>query len=79
MSQTTIAAPVSMCDRVRGEVARHEGVEPEELDQELSEVVDPDALNELIRDRSATMAFTYCEYDVMVASEGVVTVDPLGR
>lgn len=78
MSPTTIAGPVSMCDRVRSEVARHEGVPPEQLDQRLDEVVDPDALNELITGRSATVTFDYCGYGVRVSSAGVVTVDPVG-
>lgn len=78
-STTTIAAPVSMCDRVRGEIARHEGVKPERLDQDLSDVVDPDALNQLITGRSAAVTFSYCGYDVRVTSAGVVTVDPLDR
>lgn len=79
MTATTIAAPVSMCDRVRSEVARHEGVPPERLDQRLDEVVDTDALNRLIDGRSATVTFSYCGYDVRVSSAGVVTVDPLDR
>ena len=79
MSPTTIAAPVSMCDRVRGEVARHEGVKPGRLDRDLSEVVDPEALNHLITGRSTTVTFSYCGYDVRVDSAGVVTVNPLDR
>ncbi|MFC7768694.1 HalOD1 output domain-containing protein [Salinirubellus sp. GCM10025899] len=79
MNSTTIAGPVSMCDRVRGEVARHEGVPPERLDQRLDAVIDTEALNELIAGESATVSFSYCGYDVLVSSAGVVTVDPLDR
>ena len=79
MNSTTIAGPVSRCDRVRGEVARHEGVPPERLDQRLDAVIDTEALNELIAGESATVTFSYCGYDVRVDSAGVVTVDPLDR
>lgn len=77
MSPSTLGAPVSMCDRVRGEVARHEGVDPGQLDQGLDERVDPDELNGLLTAQSGRMTFTYCGYDVRATSAGVVTVDPI--
>jgi hypothetical protein len=78
MNPSAIGAPVSMCDRVRGEVARHEGVDPERLDRQLSESVDPEELDELLTARSERMTFHYCGYDVRANSAGVVTVDPDG-
>lgn len=74
-----------VCDTVLSAVAEAEGVEPAELDQSLSEVVDPDALRALFAPkhdgtpREGAVTFTYCGYEVTVESPGGVRVsDPSG-
>lgn len=76
MNPSTIASPVSMCQRVQCEVARHEGVEPEQLSQELDEEVNTEALDKLLTAQSGQVTFTYCGYSVQATSAGVVTVNP---
>lgn len=69
-----------VCDAVLTAVAEAEGVEPDELDEALSDVVDPDALRELFAPkhdgtpREGRVTFTYCGYDVTVEGPGEVRV-----
>lgn len=67
--------------RVVEAVATREGVDPTELRPKLNDVVDPDALDRLFSDGSATreaptghVEFRYCGYDVTVFSDGRVDV-----
>lgn len=72
-----------VCDTVLSAVAEAEGVEPAQLDEPLSEVVDPDALRALFAPkhdgtpREGRVTFTYCGYDVTVEAPDEVRVsDP---
>jgi hypothetical protein len=61
-------------------VAAREGVHPTDLEPQLYEVVDPDALETLLAtaatgQSSVTVAFEYAGYDVVVASDGTMTVE----
>lgn len=62
--------------RVLEAVARHEETSPDQFDQRLNEVVDPDALDALVRDdeTTATVAFTYEGYTVVVHGDGRVSI-----
>ena len=59
-------------------IAASEGVDPQDLDVPLYDVIDPDALETLVagaRDGSFEVAFTYHGYDVVVDGEGTVSVN----
>lgn len=56
-------------------IADREGVEPTELRPPLYEVVNPDALESLFRSQgNGRVEFAYCGYDVVVRSDGAVSV-----
>lgn len=72
-----------VCDAVLSAVAEAKGVDPEELDEPLGDVVDPDALRALFApkhdgtQREGSVTFTYCGYDVTVEAPARVRVtDP---
>lgn len=70
----------SLCETVVDTVARREGVAPARLDAPLYDVLDPDALEELLSsmedgDGLGHVAFDYLGYEVTVYSDGRVTVD----
>jgi len=56
-------------------VAEEEGVDEQELDSLLFEVIDPDALDSLFRNSAGRVQFDYLEYKVTVDHKGVVDVD----
>ncbi|WP_276274235.1 HalOD1 output domain-containing protein [Haloarcula litorea] len=59
-------------------VAEAEGVEPVTLDPPLAEVVDPDALETLVEDSTASdleVRFAYRGHDIVVDNSGRVQVD----
>lgn len=62
--------------RILDAVAEKEGTSPLEFDRLLSDVVDPDALDTLLRseDREVTVTFPYMGYRVRVESDGRVEV-----
>lgn len=66
-----------MSERVVTEVARHKGIEPEELDQPLYDVIDPDILDQIYTARETRVMFEYSGYEVTATSSGAVTVDPV--
>lgn len=58
-------------------VAEAEGVDPCDLSESLADVVDPDALDELFRDRPGAegrVQFRFCEYRVTVTSDDQIAV-----
>lgn len=61
-------------------IARREGISPEFLRPPLSTVVDTDALDELIASGDALLGleFQYNSYDVVINSDGGVTVTHSG-
>ncbi|WP_323192549.1 HalOD1 output domain-containing protein [Halostella sp. PRR32] len=59
-------------------VAEEEGVEPVTLDPPLAEVVDPDAVERVVEDSTASdleVRFAYRGHDVVVDDSGRVQVD----
>lgn len=73
------SAPLSMA--VITALAEHEEVEPVELDPQLYEVIDPDALDGLFtrhrdttRSTTGRLTFSYNGYDVDVTSDGDVRI-----
>jgi len=62
--------------RVVEAVAEREGEPPETLSPPLYEVIDPDALDELIGSRSSDLnvTFEYANYFVQVKGNGTVSV-----
>ena len=71
----SVHSPDEVIETVVSAVADAEGVSPLEL-RPLAEVIDPDALNTLVRSGSqdVTIEFTYHEYCVRVDGDGRVTV-----
>lgn len=65
-------------------VAEAEGVSPIELTPPLSEVIDPDALNQLFASTAPAgrtegrVVFSYGGYDVSVYSDGAVSIEARG-
>lgn len=58
-------------------VAEAEGVEPAALDPPLAQVVDPDALETLLEDTTASeleIRFTYRKHEVVIDESGRVQV-----
>jgi hypothetical protein len=73
--------PDSLTTTVVEKVADRESVEPTELSPPLYEVIDPDAVNAIFADsdtgRSSgegRIEFSYCGYQVVVRSDGQVSV-----
>lgn len=61
-------------------VAAREGVHPTELEPQLYEAVDPDALETLLSTAatagsSVTVGFEYAGYDVVVGSDGTLVLE----
>ncbi|WP_123620291.1 HalOD1 output domain-containing protein [Halorubrum sp. CSM-61] len=59
-------------------VAEAEGVKPVALDPPLAEIVDPDAVEALVEDSTASdldVRFEYRGHDILVADSGRVQVD----
>lgn len=76
--QTSAAPSIAVVEAV----AAREGVDPVELDRPLNDVLDPDALDRLVRSYDAQpgaspfeVSFTYYGYSVTVSSSGTVRVD----
>lgn len=81
MSVQPVDKAVDASESVVESVAAREGVDPVDLDVPLFDVIDPEALDALVRsvvDGSSRppvrIAFTYYGYDVIVASDGLVHV-----
>jgi hypothetical protein len=71
----------SLVGRIVEKVAESEGVDPTELQPPLYEVIDPDALNAVFADAESGISrengrieFTYCGYEVVVRSDGQVSI-----
>lgn len=71
----------SLVSRIVEKVADSEGVDPTELQPPLYEVIEPDALNAVFADAESDVSredgrveFTYCGYQVVVRSDGQVSV-----
>lgn len=71
----------NVCQTVIREVAATNGLRPEELDQTLADVIDPDALEMLFMDRNSGsngkfghIEFTFAGCNVVVRSSGDVSV-----
>ena len=64
--------------RVVEAVAREAGEPPETMSPPLYDVIDPDALDDLITNCSTelTVAFEYNGYEVEVSGEGSISVAP---
>lgn len=76
---TTSANQQPLSEKVVDAVAEREGVDPVDLDPRLYRVVDPDALDQLFQSSQRTdadleIAFTYSDYEVVVRSDGELTV-----
>ncbi|WP_049971302.1 HalOD1 output domain-containing protein [Haladaptatus cibarius] len=61
-------------------VARKMDVEPYQLQPPLYDVMDPEILDRLRRDAShgdanVTVSFTYCGFDIVVPSDGEISVE----
>jgi hypothetical protein len=78
---------VSLSTFVVHEVAEREGVDPLDLDQRLSDVVDPEALDRLFEpradgnsDRGLEITFRFCGYRIVVRSPDEIRIsrDPDG-
>lgn len=65
----------SVTEQVIAAVAELEGVDEQELHRPLYDVVDPDALDTLFRNASATVRFEYLGYDVTVTYGDTTRVD----
>lgn len=65
------------CEQVLDAVAKEEGCSPLEFDQTLYDVIDPDALNTVLRDSSPDVAvtFSYQGYQVTVHGDGQIELD----
>jgi hypothetical protein len=75
---------VNICQTVISKVADTNSVSPNELDQTLNDVIDPDALGSLFEPRNrgcdrrrGRIEFTFAGCDVTVRSSGDVSVSPL--
>lgn len=61
-------------------IAETIGVEPHELHPPLYDVIDPEILDRLVRldddpdDTVASLSFTYCGFEVVVRSDGHISV-----
>jgi len=55
-------------------IAEKEGVDEQELDSPLFEVINPDALDSLFRNSGGRVQFEYLDYQVTVNDNGVVDV-----
>lgn len=65
--------------RIAKRIAELEGLEQPEMVQTLYDVVDPEALDELVSTTSAkqlSVEFTYYGYDVTVWGDGQVSITP---
>ena len=67
----------SASERVLDAVATEEGCSPLDFDRPLNDVIDPDALDAIFREDAptASVAFPYLGYRVVVRGDGQVTVD----
>lgn len=81
MSVPSVDQIDSASESVVESVAAREGVDPLDLDVPLFDVIDPDALDRLVRSAvdgggrpPIRIAFTYYGYDVIVTSDGLVHV-----
>lgn len=69
---------LSLSEAVLDEVAEHEGVPPESLDQPLYDVIDPEALDMLFRGDTGYITFEYHGYVVSVGHSGDVSLESTG-
>lgn len=73
------ATPLSM--EVIDAIAKHEGIEPVDLDTPIYDVIDLDALDALTRDNPETtsieVSFTYERYEVTVDNDRDIDVTPI--
>lgn len=65
----------TVTEQVVAAVAELEGVDEQELDRPLYDVVDPDSLDTLFRNASAQVRFEYLGYAVTVTYGDTTTVD----
>jgi hypothetical protein len=56
-------------------IAQREGIEPTELPESISAIVDPEAVETVLQSGSATMRFEYLGYDVTVRHSDEITVE----
>ncbi len=56
-------------------IAEREGIEPTELPESISGIVDPEAVETVLQSGSATMHFEYLGYDVTVRHTDGFTVE----
>lgn len=70
------AEPHTPSEAVVYSVAEQEGVEPEELNPPLYDVIDPDALETVFRGSTGQITFEYHGYLVTVDHSGSVSLDP---
>jgi len=68
----------TVSETVLREVAAEEGVGPDELRPPLYDVVDPEALDRVFRERTGQVSFEYHGYVVTVDHEGSVSLQPAG-
>lgn len=61
-------------ERILAEVAEREGVRATRLNPVLSDAVDPDALDRVLRDTRGEVTFEFHGYTVSVSQDGAVTV-----
>ncbi|RZV10416.1 hypothetical protein BDK88_1574 [Natrinema hispanicum] len=67
--------------RIIERIAEADGVDPTSMTPPLADVVDPDALNELIdhgsddADRTFEVRFHYCGHEVVVTDDGDVALE----
>lgn len=79
---TAINSPANqrpLSEKVVETVAAREGVDPVDLDPRLYRAVDPDALDQLFdssrrTDADLELSFTYSGYEVVVRSDGELSV-----
>ena len=67
----------SASEAVLSEVAKQEGVQPEELNPPLFEVVDPDALDGLFKGDTGRVSFEYHGYLVTVDHQANVNLQSI--
>jgi len=66
--------PAKLSEAVIVAIAEKEGVDEQELDSPLFEVINPDALDSLFRNSGGRVQFEYLDYQVTVNHNGVVDV-----
>lgn len=60
--------------RIIQEVAEREGTNPQTLSPPLYSVIDPDSLNDLFRESTGSVTFSYLGYEIVVNHSGEITI-----